>query len=96
MKLGYIPSFCTACYRSGRTGEKFMDLAKPGEIHTFCQPNALLTLKEYLEDYAKDGEIIIGKKLIAKQLNRILNSKMKSMTQKKLREINSGKRDLYF
>jgi 2-iminoacetate synthase len=96
MKLGYIPSFCTACYRLGRTGKKFMGLAKPGEIHAFCQPNALLTLKEYLEDYSKDGEKETGEKLISKQLKKITNTKMRKFSQDKLKEIESGKRDLYF
>jgi len=95
MQLGYIPSFCTACYRVGRTGEKFMELAKPGEIHAFCQPNALLTLKEYLEDYSKDGEKGVGEKLISKELIKIANAKTRKITRDKLKEIESGKRDLY-
>jgi len=95
MKLGYIPSFCTACYRVGRTGEKFMDLAKPGEIHTLCQPNALLTLKEYLLDYSKDGEKAAGEKVIAEELKKISDPEIKRTTENKLREVEKGKRDLF-
>jgi len=94
-KLGYIPSFCTACYRSGRTGEKFMDLAKPGEIHAFCQPNALLTYKEYLEDYAPESGKAAGEKVIADELKKIENPHIQQATENKLKAIAKGKRDLY-
>ena len=94
-KLGYIPSFCTACYRSGRTGEKFMDLAKPGEIHAFCQPNALLTYKEYLEDYADDKSKWAGEKAIELELEKISDPNIKKATREKLNAVEEGKRDLY-
>ena len=67
MELGYTPSFCTACYREGRTGDRFMALCKNMQIHNCCQPNALMTLKEYLEDYASEKTKEVGKKLIAKE-----------------------------
>ena len=70
---GYIPSFCTACYRAGRTGDRFMSLAKTGEISNCCQPNALLTLKEYLVDYASDDTRKKGEDVIAKELDKIPN-----------------------
>jgi 2-iminoacetate synthase len=95
MKLGYVPSFCTACYRLGRTGEKFMELAKPGEIHAFCQPNSLLTLKEYVEDYAKDGSRGAGEKVIREELDKIKDPKIRHLTAERLQAIEAGKRDLY-
>ncbi len=67
MELGYLPSFCTACYRNGRTGDRFMEICKDKQIHNFCHPNAILTLKEYLEDYASEETKIIGEKLIEKE-----------------------------
>lgn len=96
MKQGFIPSFCTGCYRVGRTGKDFMELAKPGLIQNFCQPNALLTLQEYLEDYT-DGEVRdIGSKLIKREANKIKNEKIKEKFYRKLRRIKNGERDLYF
>ena len=67
MELGYLPSFCTACYRNGRTGDRFMEICKDKQIHNFCHPNAILTLKEYLEDYASEETKTIGEKLIEKE-----------------------------
>lgn len=96
MEQGFIPSFCTGCYRLGRTGKDFMDLAKPGLIQNFCQPNALLTLQEYLEDYADGEGKEIGKQLIEKEANKIKNEKIKENFEKRLEEIKNGKRDLYF
>jgi len=96
MKRGYIPSFCTACYRLGRTGKDFMDLAKPGLIQNFCQPNALLTLQEYLEDYADDETKRIGEELIAKEATKITNKKIEEGFFKKLVKIKNAERDLYF
>lgn len=96
MKQGFIPSFCTACYRLGRTGKDFMDLAKPGLIQNFCQPNALLTLQEYLEDYADKEVKKIGDKLIKKEADRIKSKKIKEEFYKKLERIKNGERDLYF
>ncbi len=96
MKQGFIPSFCTGCYRLGRTGKDFMDLAKPGLIQNFCQPNALLTLQEYLEDYAGDGAKEIGEKLIKKEAEKIKDKKIREEFYKKLGKIKNGERDLYF
>ncbi len=95
-EIGYIPSFCTACYRLGRTGETFMDLAKPGNIQTFCLPNALLTFKEYLLDYAKDGAKGIGEKTLLEQLEMINDPHLRKMTEEKIRALEEGQRDLYF
>jgi 2-iminoacetate synthase len=93
---GYIPSYCTACYRTGRTGDRFMALAKSGAIQDTCQPNALLTLKEYLMDYASPETRIIGEKAIEKHLADIPNPKIREMTIRELKKIEEGKRDLYF
>lgn len=91
-----LPSFCTACYRSGRTGERFMELSKPGEIHIFCRPNGLLTFAEYLEDFASDGVYEKGYRVIEHYLNLIENETLKRKTAEKIEEIKKGKRDLYF
>lgn len=96
MKDGILPSFCTACYRVGRTGENFMSLAKPGLIQEFCLPNALLTFKEYLKDYAHDEVKIIGEDLIKRQIKDIKDIYLRKETLKKLGEIENGKRDIYF
>jgi len=96
LKLGYIPSFCTACYRLGRTGEDFMSLAKPGEISHFCLPNSLLTFKEYLLDYGNPKLISLGDKIINRQVKEIRNKNIQNLTIKKLMELEAGKRDLYF
>jgi len=91
-----MPSFCTACYRIGRTGEKFMDLAKPGDIQNFCRPNAILTFKEYLLDYADKKQKVLGEKIIQKYLKLIPDQKIRKETQKRLEKITKGKRDFYF
>ncbi len=96
IELGFIPSFCTACYREGRTGDRFMQLVKSGQIANCCQPNALLTLKEYLEDYASSHTKEKGEKLIKIELNNIPNEKVKNTAIKYLNEIASGKRDFRF
>ena len=96
MKEGILPSFCTACYRTGRTGKDFMSLAKPGLIQEFCLPNALLTLAEYLKDYSCEEVKIIGKNLIGKQIQEIKDTRLQQETVKRLKEIESGKHDLYF
>lgn len=96
IKQGYIPSFCTACYRLGRVGEDFMDQAKPGLIKLFCQPNALTTLKEYLIDYADEETKRLGQELINKELEAIPNEKIKVKTIEYLDKIEKGERDLYF
>lgn len=96
LRLGYIPSFCTACYRTGRTGENFMELAKPGEVHELCLPNALLTFQEYLLDYSRNGLRETGEKVIEEHLKLIANHKIRENTGKKLASLRAGKRDLYF
>ena len=93
---GLLPSFCTACYRLGRTGQDFMDIAKPGEIHNFCRPNAILTLKEYLEDYAKDGTKAKGLNIIDKYVKQIPSNAIREKTIARLKKIEKGERDLYF
>lgn len=93
---GYIPSFCTACYRRCRTGEAFMEYAKEGEIHEFCQPNAILTFKENLMDYGTERLRSKGQEIITKALAEIEDEKMRLLTEEKLKEIEEGKRDLYF
>lgn len=96
MKLGYIPSFCTACYREGRTGDRFMSLCKSGQIQNCCQPNALMTLKEYLQDYASEDTIKTGEKLINDELNNIPNEKVKQIVIDRLEKIQDGIRDFRF
>lgn len=96
MNLGYVPSFCTACYREGRTGERFMSLAKDSQIHNCCQPNALLTLKEYLEDYANPSCRELGEKVIANELENIPSAHIKEIAVRRLGEIGAGQRDFRF
>ena len=97
MELGYIPSFCTACYREGRTGDRFMALCKSGQIQNCCHPNALMTLEEYLVDYASPETRAIGEKVIAEQLNNIPKEKVRQIAEKYIEEIkNNGKRDFRF
>jgi 2-iminoacetate synthase len=91
-----IPSFCTACYREGRTGKTFMDLAKPGNIQNLCRPNALLTFKEYLEDYASPETKSLGLKIIEKYLSQIPSQEVREQTKARLERIEKGERDLYF
>lgn len=93
---GYVPSYCTACYREGRTGERFMALAKSGQIHNVCLPNALLTFKEYLIDYADEETKEVGEKAILKNLETIPNEVAKEACLKKLEKIENGERDLRF
>lgn len=93
---GYIPSYCTACYREGRTGDRFMELAKSGEIQNVCQPNALLTLEEYLLDHGDEETIRLGRELIAKEIELIPSPEIKRMTKERLEDLRQGKRDLYF
>ena len=92
---GFLPSFCTSCYRLGRVGKNFMEHAKTGHIHTFCQPNALSTFKEYLEDYGSEKTKEIGNALIKRQLEEITDEKMKELTKNNIQKISEGKRDLY-
>lgn len=96
LELGYIPSFCTACYREGRTGDRFMSLVKTGQIANCCQPNALMTLKEYLEDYASADTKEKGLKVIAEELKRIERDKTREIAEKNLIEIENGSRDFRF
>lgn len=96
MENGHIPSFCTACYREGRTGDRFMSLCKNGQILNCCHPNALMTLKEYLMDYASPETRAIGERLIAKEIEKVSNPKVKEIAKKNLVEIESGKRDFRF
>lgn len=96
MDLGYIPSFCTACYREGRTGDRFMSLCKSGQILNCCHPNALMTLKEYLEDYASPATKEMGNLLIAAELEKIPNPKVQSIARENLKSIVAGTRDFRF
>ncbi len=96
LKLGYIPSFCTACYREGRTGDRFMTLVKSGQIANCCQPNALMTLKEYLEDYAETDTKLKGESVIEKELEHITNKKVLNIAKDYLIQVHEGKRDFRF
>ncbi len=96
MEMGYIPSFCTACYREGRTGDRFMTLLKNGEIQNCCHPNALMTLKEYLMDYASEDTRAIGEKLIEAELENIPREKVKQIAAERLKKIEEGIRDFRF
>ena len=96
MEMKYIPSFCTACYREGRTGDRFMALCKSKQIQNCCHPNALLTLKEYLNDYASPDTKRIGEDLIKRELDNIPNPKARETCEKRLALIDEGTRDLYF
>lgn len=95
-KAGFLPSFCTACYRHGRTGDRFMSMAKIGEIQNLCQPNAILTFKEYLEDFASPKTKEIGESVIRTYLEHIPNPKLQRTTDERLIKIHEGTRDLYF
>lgn len=96
LELGYIPSFCTACYREGRTGDRFMQLVKSGQIANVCQPNALMTLKEYLEDYASEDTKRKGEKVIQNEIPHISNEKVRQIVTEHLEELHEGKRDFRF
>ena len=96
LEMGFIPSFCTACYREGRTGDRFMSLLKAGQISNCCQPNALMTLKEYLLDYASDKTREDGEKLIEKELANVASDKVREITREHLKDIAEGKRDFRF
>ncbi|MEE1038021.1 MAG: [FeFe] hydrogenase H-cluster radical SAM maturase HydG [Eubacterium sp.] len=96
IEMGYVPSFCTACYREGRTGDRFMSLLKAGQISNICQPNALMTLTEFLEDYASPETKKKGEELIAKRLEMIPNEKVRELTKEHLANIKIGKRDFRF
>ncbi len=96
MEMGYIPSFCTACYREGRTGDRFMSLCKSGQIPNCCHPDALRTLKEFLMDYASPATRAIGEKMIAQELNNIPKEKVREIARAHLAEIENGQRDFRF
>lgn len=96
LELGYIPSFCTACYREGRTGDRFMQLVKSGQIANVCQPNALMTLKEYLEDYASEDTKRKGETVIQNEIPHISNDKVRQIVTEHLKELREGKRDFRF
>jgi 2-iminoacetate synthase len=95
-RSGYLPSFCTACYRKGRTGDRFMSLAKVGEIQNLCQPNAIMTFKEFLLDYASPETRAIGERVIQDYLAAIPNAKLQRLTTERLQHIEEGKRDYCF
>lgn len=93
---GYIPSFCTACYREGRTGDRFMSLCKSGQIQNCCHPNALMTLKEFLADYASEDTRAAGERLIAQELKNIPNENVRKIAADYINQIEEGKRDFRF
>ncbi len=96
MELGYIPSFCTACYREGRTGDRFMQLLKSGQFQNCCHPNALMTLKEYLEDYASCETSNLGNQLILDEIHNVPNEKIRKIVIENLEKIGNGSRDFRF
>ena len=96
MRLGYIPSFCTACYREGRTGDRFMSLCKAGQIQNCCHPNALMTLQEYLEDYASPDTKAIGEALIQREMANIPKEKVRQIALDHIQHIKMGERDFRF
>ena len=96
MEQGHVPSFCTACYREGRTGDRFMSLCKSGQIQNCCHPNALMTLKEYLVDYASESTRKLGEALITEELNNIPKEKVRQIVVEHLGQIEQGQRDFRF
>ncbi len=96
IKMGYIPSFCTACYREGRTGDRFMSLCKSGQIQNCCHPNALMTLKEYLLDYASEETHKIGEELISQEMQHVSSERVRARAKQNLLEIEKGNRDFRF
>ena len=96
MEMGYIPSFCTACYREGRTGDRFMALCKTGQIQNCCHPNALMTLQEFLMDYAGEETRRIGEELIRAELQNIPRDKVREVCRDNLEKIRQGLRDFRF
>jgi 2-iminoacetate synthase len=95
-ELGYLPSFWTACYRRGRTGKGFMEMAKPGDIQHLCRPNAVLTFKEYLLDYALEETRRVGEETLAHHLEEISDPGLEEKTRQQMQKIQEGKRDVYF
>lgn len=96
LRLGYVPSFCTACYREGRTGDRFMSLVKTGQIANCCVPNALMTLKEYLEDYASPETRALASEMIEKEIEKTPNPTIRRRALENLKRIAEGKRDFRF
>ncbi len=96
MEMDYLPSFCTACYREGRTGDRFMSLCKSGQIQNCCHPNALMTLKEFLMDYASEDTRKTGEKIIEKEIENIGSEKVKVIVRERLLRIENGERDFRF
>lgn len=96
LNKGYLPSYCTACYRAGRTGDRFMQVAKNGTIQNLCHPNAMMTLKEYLMDYADEDLRKLGNKVIEENISLIPSEKMRANTIDRLARIENGERDLFF
>ena len=96
MECGHIPSFCTACYRAGRTGDRFMELCKSKQIQNCCHPNALMTLKEYLEDYALEDTKKVGEAMIEKEINNVPNENTRKILIENLKKIANGERDFRF
>jgi len=94
--LGYVPSFCTACYRAGRTGDRFMSLCKTGQIQNCCHPNAMITLKEFLVDYASEETKKVGNALLERELQNIPQERIRAMTKQYLVDIEKGQRDFRF
>lgn len=95
-KGGYIPSFCTSCYRAGRTGEHFMEFAIPGFVKRFCTPNALLTFAEYLYDFSSDRTLKAGLELIETEIGKIADPNMQTSVKENLAKMKEGKRDLFY
>jgi len=96
MEFGYIPSFCTACYREGRTGDRFMTLLKAGQIQNCCHPNALMTLLEFLQDYASEETKVLGEKMIKDEIKNVPSDKVREILIKNLEQIKKGNRDFRF
>ena len=96
MELGYLPSFCTACYGSGRTGDRFMEICKNQQIHNFCHPNAIMTLKEYLMDYASAETQKVGDDLIAREIDKIESEDVRNKVRENLKKIEDGERNFKF
>ena len=96
MRAGYIPSFCTACYREGRTGDRFMTLCKSGQIQNCCHPNALMTLKEFLLDYASEDTKAVGEALIQREIPNIPKENVQKVVRERLVKIEEGDRDFRF
>ena len=96
MELGYVPSFCTACYREGRVGDRFMAICKEQQIHNFCHPNAIMTLEEYLQDYASEETEKVGDALILKELETLGDKKIRAVVEENLTKIKQGERDFRF